>query len=238
MRRGFLPELLEIAPASLSVLQKRRCVHEMLAQGLDAQRVRFTPQSKVRIELGAAPVEASAAVAQQHGDQVGVHLLDRRTAQGVHYLFERETRCNRFADLVERERFLEAEVLGLEPLLLEPTPNRVDHFFHLERLEDVVIRALLHRLDGRFDGPETSHDDRDHVRRVLADGPEELEAAHVRHLQVAQHQVEAVTRELDQCAAPVLCGANVETLHRQEVRENFPDHFLVVDHEDLRDVFA
>ena len=90
----------------------------------------------------------------------------------------------------------------------------MDDFLHLERLEDVVIRALLHRLDGGLDCPEARHDDRHDVRRVLADGSEQLEAAHVRHLQVAQHQVESVAREFDQGRAPVLGGANVEALHR------------------------
>ena len=64
-----------------------------------------------------------------------------------------------------------------------------------------------------------------------------VEAADTVEWIVTENEVEAIARQLDERAAPVFGGADVEALHREEVREDFPNHFFVVDDENLGDVF-
>ncbi len=117
------------------------------------------------------------------------NLVERRVADGREHLVEREARGDGLAHLVERERLAQPQVLRREPLLLEPALDDVDDLFDLERLEDVVVGAALHRVDRRLDRAEAGHDDGERVRRRVADGLEQLDAAHARHLEVADDEV-------------------------------------------------
>ena len=110
-------------------------------------------------------------------------LVHGRVADGRQHLFEREARGDGLADLVERERFAQPQVLGRQPLLLEAALDDVNDLFDLERLEDVVVRAALHGINRGLDRAEAGHDDGDRVRRRLANRLEQLDAAHARHLQ-------------------------------------------------------
>jgi hypothetical protein len=162
--------------------------------------------------------------------------------RGVHdraqHLIEREAVGDGLAHLVERERLLEADVLGGQLLLLEPAADGVDHLLHLEGLEDVVVRAALHGVDGGLDRAEARHDHGDHVGHVLGDGLQQLEPAHVGHLQVAEHQVVVGAGQLDQGGGAVFGGAHPEALHGQEVGQDLADDLLVVHHEQARRIVA
>ena len=145
------------------------------------------------------------------------------------HLVEREARGDGLAHLVERERFLEPQVLGREALLLEPALDDVDDLFDLERLEDVVVGAALHRVDRGLDRAEAGHDDGERVGRGLADRLEQLDAAHARHLQIADDEVVVRAIELAERARAVLGGADDVAFHPEEVREDVADELLVVD---------
>ena len=105
-------------------------------------------------------------------------------------------------------------------------PDRVD------RLEDHVIGAQLHRLDGGLYRRIAGHHDDRHGQLALADRPDQVQAVHPRQPQVGQdqraavlhqpfHRRRAVRGHLD---LPVGCG--------QQLRELLADKLAVVHHED------
>ena len=159
-----------------------------------------------------------------------------RVADGREHLLEREARGDGLAHLVERERLAQAQVLGREPLLLEAALHDVDDLFDLERLEDVVVGAALHRVDRRLDRAEAGHDHGERVRaRRCAICVEQLDAAHARHLEVADDEVVVrAARARSSARGAVLGRADDVALHAEEVREDVADELLVVDDEDAR----
>src|SRR5262249_46239015 len=105
----------------------------------------------------------------------------------------------------------------------------VDDLLHLERLEDVVVGAALHRVDGRLHRAEAGHDDRQRVGRRRADLLEQLDAAHARHLQIADHEIVVGDVELAQRRVAVFGRAPALSSYPGEVRGEGANDFLVVD---------
>jgi hypothetical protein len=158
--------------------------------------------------------------------------VDGGVADGGEHLLEREAGRDGLAHRVQRHRLAQAQVLGRQPLLLEAALHDADDLLHLEGLEDVVVGAALHRVDRGLDGAEAGHDDGEGVGRDGADRLEQLDAAHPRHLQVADDEVVVGVAQLSQRRRPVLGGANDVALHAEEVGQDVPDELLVVDDED------
>ena len=99
-------------------------------------------------------------ILEQQAHHVGVDRVERRVEHQVEHRVDRQRRRDGLADLVDRERVLEADVLVLQALAIEPALHDVHDLLDLERLEDVVVGAALHGLDGGLDGAEAGHDDR------------------------------------------------------------------------------
>ncbi len=171
-------------------------------------------------------------ILQQQADDVGVDRVDRRVEHQIEHLLDRQRGRDRLADLVDRERVLEPDVLVLQPLAIEAALHDVNDLLHLERLEDVVVGPLLHRLDRRLDGAEAGHDDRDDRDALLADLLDQLEPTHVGHLQIRDDQVVAALVQLLEGQRAVLDGVDDVPLHGQEVGQDLADHLLVVDDQD------
>ena len=110
--------------------------------------------------------------------------------------------------------------------------------FDLERLQDVVVRAALHRIDRGLDRAEAGHDHGQRVRMRARHLAQQLEAAHLRHLQVADDHVVAGALELVRRAHAVFGGAHDVALHAEEVGDDVADEFLVVDDEHPRAIFG
>jgi hypothetical protein len=163
-----------------------------------------------------------------------VHLVEAAVADRLEDLIEREARRDRLAHLVERHGLLEAHVLRDHPLLVDAAADDVDDLLELERLEDVVVSAALHRVDRCLDRAEAGHDHRHGLRRDLADLVEQRDAAHLRHLQVGEDEVVVRAPELVERAGSVLGRADMEAFHVEQVREHVADDLLVVDDEDAR----
>ena len=117
---------------------------------------------------------------------------------------------------------------------VEAALDHVHDLLDLEGLEHVVVGAALHRLDGRLDGAEAGHDHRQHLVVRAADGLEQLQAAHARHLEVGDHDVVAAPRQLHQRALAVRHRVHQVAFERQEVAQDLADRPLVVDHQDPR----
>ncbi len=238
LRRERLRLAVEVLVGRLPVRAQRLPFLEVLQEGVRIEVEQLDLLVDHLAALVHALVEGAVAIVQQYDDSVGVHLEERRVDDGADDLFERQAVRDRFGHLVERERLFEAHVLGLQLLLLEAAPDGVDDLLHLEGLEDVVVGAALHRLDGGLDRAEAGHDHGDHVRRVFLDGAQQLDATHLRHLQVTQHQVVMLPRELDERLRAILRGSNDEAFHRKEVGQDLTNDLLVVDDQDVRGLFV
>ena len=173
-------------------------------------------------------------ILQQQADDVGVDRVDGRVQHQIQDLLDRQRGRDRLADLVDGQRVLEADVLVLQPLAVQAALHDVDDLLDLEGLEDVVVGAPLHRLDGRLDRAEPRHDDGQHRDALFEDALDQLEAAHVGHLQVRDHQVVAAPVQLLDGLRAVLDGVDHVAFHGQEVGQDLADDLLVVDDQDPR----
>ena len=182
------------------------------------------PERRALGDAGAAdvlPFEVRAVAAvEPGGDEIATHLGDAAVGDRLEDLVEREARGDRLADFVERERLAEAEILGRHALLFDPALHDVDDLVELERLEHVVVGPALHRVDRRLDGAEAGHDHGERVGRCLADGVEQLDAAHARHFQIADDEVVVAFFKLAERARSVFGGTDDIAFHAEEVREH------------------
>src|SRR5690606_29907870 len=111
--------------------------------------------------------------------------------------------------------------------------ERKNDLVRAERLRDVVVGALLHRLDREIHPAVRGHDD-DHrlaVLRLVA--LEELEAVQARHADIAQDDVGL---ELDCLGEPLLTVArrrDLVSLLAQDERDRVTQPWLVVDDQDV-----
>ena len=60
---------------------------------------------------------------------------------------------------------------------------------HVERLEQIIVSAQLHRLDGRLGGAVSGHEDDEQLGVNLPDAAERFQAADAAHANVHDHQV-------------------------------------------------
>jgi hypothetical protein len=178
--------------------------------------------------------ESPFAVFEPGRHEVGVHLVERAVRHSGEDGIERQAGGDGFADFVETECLLEAQVFGGEPLLFEAALHDHRDFFDLERLQNVVVGAALHGVDRRFDGAETGHDDGERVGRDFGDRFQELHAAHARHLEVADDEVVVRATQLGERARAVLGRAHHIPLHPQELGQDLANALLIVDDKDAR----
>jgi hypothetical protein len=181
---------------------------------------------------------AAFAVVEPGGDGVGAHLVQGAVGQRGDDLVERQARGDGFAHLVERERLTQPQILRGEPALLEPALHDVHDLLDLERLQDVVVRPALHGVDRGLDRAEAGHDHGQRVGVDLGDLSQQIEAAHTRHLEVADDQVVARAFELLHGARAVLRRAHDVAFHPEEVRDDVANELFVVDDEDARSVLG
>jgi hypothetical protein len=193
----------------------------------------FVVADLVRVARGSLEKRAFTVV-EPGRDQVGPDLAQRAVRDGGDHLVERQAGRDGLADLVERQRLAESQVFRGEPALLEAALHDVHDLFDLEGLENVVVRAALHGVDGGLDRAESRHDHRQRVGMSLGHFLEQIEAAHLRHLEVADDHVVARALKLVDGAGPVLGRADDVALHSEKVRDDVADELLVVDDEDAR----
>ena len=116
-----------------------------------------------------------------------------------------------------------AQAAGFERLLHDRR-----HVVEIERLVQIVIRAVLHRLDGILDGRERRHQDDQRVRRQLLDLPQDRETIAVGQPIVQQHEVDGRRRAVDRTGR----GARFEdrvAVSPEPFAQRPANEFLVVD---------
>ena len=94
------------------------------------------------------------------------------------------------------ERALEEHVLLPELPLLERVADLHLQLVDVERLGQVVVRAEAHRLDRGVGGRKRGDHDAEDVRVDPLRRAQDVHAAHVRHLDVGDQQIEAAALEL------------------------------------------
>ena len=197
-----------------------------------AARRRGLPQP--RRQLAEQPIARRAA--ESVVDRAEAVQVERERGGGsIHVLSSSRPLEHRRAVWQPGERVLApAGNLQLPPRQLRAQPRERDG--EVDRLGDVVVGAKAERLDDRVAVLLAgNHDDRQVGRRgALPQAPQHLEAAHGRHLDVEQDQVEgALCDRLDR-GGTVPDGDRVVPVPPQTAREDLAAHFLVVNDEHLR----
>ena len=70
--------------------------------------------------------------------------------------------------------------------------HEVEQGFGLERLDQIIRRALAHRIDGPLDRTMSGHQQHRQLRLTRSQQTEQLMAVHARHIDVAYHQAEGL----------------------------------------------
>jgi len=112
-------------------------------------------------------------------------------------------------------------VLDAQHAVLRGAPEDRDEFVVAERLLDVIERALVHGLHRGLERGLRGHEDHGRVRIVCARRRENVDAAHLRHAHVGQHDVRRelwnllearLATERDMRCKPLIAQENLERL--------------------------
>ena len=156
-------------------------------------------------------------------------------------------RCSRVDDVVHlravADDALEAEPLvqpavqlGVRPPQILAAGRVLDHrpqLLQIERLEQIIERPALHRLDGRLDRAVAGDENHLGIRLQFLALGQHFEPADVRHLQVGDHDFErARLEQRDRLLAAAGHGAS-EADAPQTVGHRLGMRGVVVDHEHL-----
>ncbi len=139
-----------------------------------------------------------------------------------------ENWCDRPEGALQQDVFL-LEVAVLD-LLAHLHLQQVD----IERLAQVIARSEPHRLDGGLRRRKRRDHDPEDVRVHLLGGAEHVDAAHVRHLDVGDQQVERPAFQRGDSRTPVLGERHLVAFALEHDRQQFAHRPLVVHHKNAR----
>ena len=109
--------------------------------------------------------------------------------------------------------------------------------FELIGLDDVVCRANGQAVDGDLDvGHGSDHHDRG-VGEAVANVPQQLEAVHLRHAQIAQHERDRIFLQLLERLEPISCLDALKTVASHQVHHHLAEPRLIVDDQTVRQQF-
>jgi len=80
-------------------------------------------------------------------------------------------------------------VLRLQSQMIRHPLQQQTQFFHAERLGDVIVGAILHRLHRRLHRPMAGHYDHQRVGAMLLDRLQRFQTGPVRRPQIQQHGI-------------------------------------------------
>jgi hypothetical protein len=122
--------------------------------------------------------------------------------------------------------------LALECEVLERAEHRDLEGLGLDRLVDEVVRARAHRRDRDIEPAVAREHDRRRVRVALGELRAQLDAGHLRHLDVGDHHVHGLAPEALETLLTGEAGVDVEAALLQDVAQKQRGILLVVDDED------
>jgi hypothetical protein len=133
-------------------------------------------------------------------------------------------RAVRAHDVLEAEAVAELlvqhPVLAHEVAALHGAAQDEEQLVLLQRLREVVESALAHRVHRAVDGAVRGHEDDAGPRGLLGELGQELDAVHVRHLEVGEDDVEGLARRRLQGLAAVGGGGRLVALRLQDHLED------------------
>ena len=132
----------------------------------------------------------------------------------------------------DRSRSRELAVLEHQPPALHRVADDDQHVVVLERLREVVERALLGRRDGVLDRAERRHH---HDRQLVVESPdvlEDIETVAIGEHEIEQDRIEGAIRERVQALRRRRRRRHAVALDDEKRLEGFANDFLVVDDED------
>ena len=163
---------------------------------------------------------------RDHRLELGV---DRREGAGQHGLQRRAVAVrHRLAGLLRERVTLHLRELAER----DGAAHRVHERLGLDRLEQVLLRAVFDRVEGGVERGARGHEDDRHVEVVLPQLAEEVEAGELRHDDVAEHDVESFLREQREAVARVARTRHGEPVAFEEQAEDAEHCRLVVDDQD------
>ena len=161
------------------------------------------------------------------------HQGEKCGAIGCLDIAERRLQLLRLVLDVLLQPLLVAPLRQCHPPLGESALNGPHELGDLGRLEQIVVRAAPQAVHGRLGvAVAGQHDDGDVLIR-LADAVEKPQTVVVGHLQVADHQLEALRHERQRCARVRGAGAGIALLGQQN-GQDLADGHVVVHDEDVR----
>ena len=112
--------------------------------------------------------------------------MQRRIGQLTDYRLWIERESDRLGQLINRNR-------------LHGPGQHGQHGLQSKRLEDIVERPELHRIDGRLNRSMSGHHDTDEVRIDLKTRAHQREAIHFRHHQISKQHVKGLLAQSLDC---------------------------------------
>src|SRR6185369_7819381 len=128
---------------------------------------------------------------------------------------------------------VEEAILGAILLHLEGLADRELESVHVERLQDVVGRTPLHRLDGGLDRAVRREHDERQLGVALAHASQEVEATAAGQPKVAQDQVDPLRRQGLERLLGTLRGHRLDAHLLEDHLQDAPHLALVVHHQGL-----
>ena len=182
----------------------------------------------LRVDRAGGDLLAGAALAfDQHRHVAVGHLLDE-PRHGAHGFGIAHQQARVRARLQPQPQLV---VLGHHRLELQGFLHQRPQPLHVNRLGQVIVSALLHRLDGALDRPEGGHQDEQRVAAVRPDLRQQFQAAEAGHLDVRDHQVVEPLLSQFQCRRRIGHRINDIALAPQGLLHPRAQPLLVIHHQ-------
>ena len=129
-----------------------------------------------------------------------------------------------------------AGALSLAPL--DGTANEVAECFHVDRLCEKILRALLHSPHREINRPVARHDENGDGGIERLESVEELERIAVGKAKIGDDDVRPARNERSGCGFQAICVDDAEPLHTECSAHRKPKVHVVLDDEHFRQRFA
>src|SRR6185437_12622076 len=209
-------------------------LEQALGQGAAVDRVeRFVGAIRELVDVARYDLLSRSRLALNEHDGVGGSDGLRQTKHGEPRLAAPHRRAHAVLPLT-LDLLLERLVLHAQLTMLGRAPENRNDLVVDEWLLDVMVRALVHRLNRGAEIRLSRHEYHGHERILRARRRQYLEAAHVRHAHIREHDVRRERRDL---LEPLLAAERYvggEALVLEQNAKGLEDSGLVVDDEHAR----
>ncbi|MCY1351773.1 hypothetical protein D9M69_380490 [compost metagenome] len=141
--------------------------------------------------------------------------------------------CRQFEQL-PASRFVRHRTVAVDrQAALRVTRHQLQQHLGLERLDQVIGRALANRLHRALHRAERGHQQHRQLRVLRADAPKQLVAIHARHVDVADHQAEGLALQRRQRRLGAVHRQVRMAAQRQGIGQRLAQRAIVFDQQDF-----